>query len=51
MCFYHGRLEEFKVFFSLEEGVVFWNDVCSVMEVLGHEFNPDQWRCSLFRQK
>ena len=20
------------------------NDVCSVMEVLGHEYNPDQWR-------
>jgi len=23
---------------------VFCNDVCSVMEFLGHEFNPDQWR-------
>jgi len=23
---------------------VFCNDVCSVMEVLGHEYNPDQWR-------
>jgi len=23
---------------------VFCNDVCSIMEVLGHEFNPDQWR-------
>ena len=23
---------------------MFCNDVCSVMEVLGHEFNPDQWR-------
>jgi len=22
---------------------VFCNDVCSVMEVLGHEYNPDQW--------
>ena len=22
---------------------MFCNDVCSVMEVLGHEFNPDQW--------
>jgi len=22
----------------------FCNDVCSVMEVLGHEHNPDQWR-------
>ena len=39
MCFYRGRHEEFK-----DDGVVFCNDVCSVMEVLGHEFNPDQWR-------
>jgi len=23
---------------------MFCNDVCSVIEVLGHEFNPDQWR-------
>jgi len=23
---------------------VFFKDVCSVMEVLGHEFNPDLWR-------
>ena len=22
---------------------MFCNDVCSVMEVLGHEFKPDQW--------
>ena len=44
MCFYRGRHEEFKDFFSQEDGVVFCNDVCSVMEVLGHEYNPDQWR-------
>jgi len=41
--FYHRCHEEFKDFFSWEDGVVFCNDVCSVMEVLGHEFNPDQW--------
>ena len=44
MCFYRGRHEEFKDFFSQEDGVVFCNDVRSVMEVLGHEYNPDQWR-------
>ena len=44
MCFYRGRHEEFKDFFSQEDGVVFCNDVCSVMEVLGHEYSPDQWR-------
>jgi len=44
VCFYRGRHEEFKDFFSQEDGVVFCNGVCSVMEVLGHEFNPYQWR-------
>jgi len=44
VCFYRGRQEEFKDFFSKEDGVVFCNGVCSVMEVLGHEYNSDQWR-------
>jgi len=44
VCFYRGRHEEFKDFFSQEDGVVFCNDVCSVMEVFGHRFNIDQWR-------
>ena len=44
MCLYRGRHEEFRNFFSQEDGVVLCNDVCSVMEVLGHEYNPDQWR-------
>jgi len=42
--FYHGLHEEFKNFFSQKDGVVFCNDVCSIMEVLHHEYNPDQWR-------
>jgi len=44
VCFYHGHHEEFKDFFFLEDGVMFCNDVCSIMEVLCHEYNPDQWR-------
>ena len=44
VCFYSGRHEKFKDSFSLEDGVVLRNDVCSIMEVLGHEYNPDQWR-------
>jgi len=44
MCFYRGRHEEFKNLFSQEDGVLFCNDVCSVVEVLGHEYNPDQRR-------
>jgi hypothetical protein len=42
--FYRGRLEKFMVFFSKENVVVFCNDICSAMEVLGHEFNPCQWQ-------
>jgi len=44
VCFYRGRHEEFKYFFSQEDGVVFSNVACSLMEVFGHECNPDQWR-------
>ena len=36
LCSYRVRHEVFKDFFSLEDGVVFCNDVCSVMEVLGN---------------
>jgi len=42
VSFYRERQEEFKDFFSLEGGVMFCNDVCSVMEVLGHEYTPEQ---------
>jgi len=43
VCFYCGHHEEFKNFFCQEDGVVFCNDVYSFMEVLGHEYKPDQW--------
>jgi len=32
--FYHASHEEFKDFFSVKDGVVFCNGVCSVMEIL-----------------
>jgi len=44
VCSYRGRHEEFKDFFSQEDGVVFCNDVCTVTEVLGHEYNQDHRR-------
>jgi len=44
VCFYRGRHEEFKDFFSQEDGVVFCNNVFFIMEGLGHEFIPYQWR-------
>ena len=44
MCFYRGRHEECKDFFSQDDGVVFCNDACSVMEFLCHGYSTDQWR-------
>jgi len=44
VCFYRGRHEEFKDFFSKKDGVVFCNGVCSVMEVPGYECKPDEGR-------
>jgi len=44
VCFYRRRHQELEDFFSQEDGVAFYNYVCSVMGVLGHEYNPDQWR-------
>jgi hypothetical protein len=35
--YFCGHAEEFKDLFSLEDGVVFCSDACSVMEVLRHE--------------
>jgi hypothetical protein len=43
VCFYRGCHEEFKDIFSQEDGVIFCSDVRSGMEVLGHDYNPDQW--------
>jgi hypothetical protein len=44
VCFSHGCHKEFKDFFSQEDGILFCNDVRSVMEVLGCEYNPEWWR-------
>jgi hypothetical protein len=46
VCFSHRHHEEFKDVFSKEDGVLFCNDVCSIMEVLGHEYKLDQWHSS-----
>ena len=43
VCFYCGRHEEFKEFLSQEDSIMLCNNICSIMEVLGHEYNPDQW--------
>jgi hypothetical protein len=33
-----------NVFFSQENDLVFGNDICSVMEALGHQHNTPEWR-------
>jgi hypothetical protein len=37
-CFYGGRHEEFKDFLFKECGLVFYNDVCVLVGVLGLEY-------------
>ena len=44
VCVSHWRHEEFKYFFFKEVEVAFCSDISSVMEILDHEYNPDQWR-------
>jgi hypothetical protein len=39
-----SAMEISRIFFSQEDGVMFFNYVCSIMENLRHEYNPDQWR-------
>jgi hypothetical protein len=51
VCFPRGCHEEFKNFFSQKDGVVFFNYVCSVVEVLGHEYNAELWRLSINSSK
>ena len=51
VCFYRGRHEELKDFFSQDDGLVFCNDICSVMEILGHEITQICGICSLIHQK
>ena len=43
VCFNRWHHEEFKNCFSQEFGVVFWNDVCSVMAFPDYEHNSVQW--------
>ena len=50
VCFNCGN-HAFKNFFSQEDGVMLCNDVCSIMEVLSHEYNPDQWHLFIHSSK
>jgi hypothetical protein len=41
--FFSNRQIELKEFFAQENDLVFCNDVCSVIEALGHQHNPTEW--------
>jgi hypothetical protein len=43
ICFFPNRQNEFKEFFSQENDLVFGNDVCSVIEALRHQHDPNEW--------
>jgi hypothetical protein len=44
---FRKRRNEFKEFFSQETEILFFNDVCSVTEVLGHQQVPTESVCLL----
>lgn len=44
ICSYRSRHSVFKDCFSEENGIVFCKDICLVMETLGHQHRPDEWR-------
>jgi len=51
VCFYRRRHEEFKEFFSQEDGVVFCNDVIPFWKFLAMNVTQISGACSLIRQK
>jgi len=42
--FFRNRQNEFKEFFSQENDLVFCSDVCCVIEALGRQHDPTEWR-------
>jgi hypothetical protein len=44
MCSFRNGQNEFKELFSQENDLLLCNDVCSVIEALGHQRDPTEWR-------
>ncbi|GFY34201.1 uncharacterized protein TNCV_2505041 [Trichonephila clavipes] len=44
ICTYRSRHSQCKDYFSEENGLVFCNDISSLMETFGSEHNPIEWR-------
>jgi len=51
VCFYHGHHEEFKDFFSQEDGVVFGMMFVPLWKFLAMNVTQIRGACSLIRQK
>ena len=45
--FFHNRQNEFKEFLSQQNNLLFWKDVCSVIEALRHQHDPTEWHYSI----
>jgi hypothetical protein len=44
MFLFRNRQDECKCFFSHKNDLVFCNDICSVIEALGHQHCTPEWR-------
>ena len=44
VCAFRDRHNDFVDFFSFEQEIAYCNDVNSVMDALGHNYNADEWR-------
>jgi hypothetical protein len=44
LCFFRKRHEEFQDFYSDENDLVYFNNICGVMDVLDHEHKTAEWR-------
>jgi hypothetical protein len=43
VCFFHNHQNEFKEYFSPWNHLLFCNDVCALMDTLGHQRDPTGW--------
>ncbi|GFG37027.1 hypothetical protein Cfor_05729 [Coptotermes formosanus] len=44
MCFFRNRQDVFQDLYSEENDLVYCNNICTVMDVLGHEHKTTDWR-------
>ena len=44
MCFFRNRQEEFQDLYSEENDLVYFNNICAVIDVLDHEHKTTEWR-------